>query len=53
MGLYRDHDRASSPEKKAYPLATVTNLPDYRNKFDPHFTMGDDSPVHPSSNGTK
>jgi hypothetical protein len=53
MGLYRDQDRSSSPEKKAYPLATVTNLPDYRNQFDPHFTMGDDSPVNPSSNGTK
>lgn len=57
MGLYRDNviegsDRASSPGKKSHPLATVANPKDHRKNFDPHFSMGDDSPVGKSSNGT-
>ena len=54
MGMYQnnifDEERPTSPEKKAHPLATVTNLKDRHKDFNPHFDMTDDSP---SSNGTK
>ena len=54
IGMYQnnifDEESSGSPEKKAHPLATVTNIKDRRKDFDPHFDMTDNSP---SANGVK
>lgn len=58
MGLYRDNvipgqDRSASPGKKSHPLATMVNLQDQRKNFEAHFSLADESPVEPSSKGSK
>lgn len=50
--LVDDSDRSAGPERKSYPLSTVTNLKDRHKQFDPHFSMTDASPAHSSSNGS-